>query len=330
MESGCLILLGNPMLSSGSLEQDAIAVFDAIYKGWQPRKTGPQSYLLSKGVLAEGPALRDGRGVDGQAQPRRRELRRLRRRRRPGGRERQSIRRHPGASQRPPGARQLLEYEGWRRFFNSLTLKNVPVASPADDGARRIVGRWTSVEGGAVGDYTFAANGRYSFGGAISNTTQAQEPTYDLQGNSSYSVSGSRLTMVRGRGQAEQVAIRFVEVNQGGTGWTERLCMREGRRDGNGERGVLQAAGSLAASPRQAERVDPFVQRETRADRRDDSRLPGQLQPVSKPEYCLDTRAMGTQEVLDRERSQLRGGPVELFVGRGKQVQAAHNGRHRR
>ena len=54
MESGCQILLTEPQLSSGNLEQDAAAVFDTMYKGWQPRMQGPQRYLMSKGVLPKG------------------------------------------------------------------------------------------------------------------------------------------------------------------------------------------------------------------------------------------------------------------------------------
>ena len=86
----------------------------------------------------------------------------------------------------------------------------------------RIVGRWTLTEGGAVGDYTFAGNGRYSYGGV--GASSGQHPV-GFDGDGSYSASGSRLTMVRRGVPAQEVAIRFVQVNQGGTGWTERLCM---------------------------------------------------------------------------------------------------------
>ncbi len=224
MESGCLILLGEPQLSSGNLEQDALAVFDTMYKGWHPRKDGPQRYLLSKGVLPKGLPFAMVEALMGKLNPDGASF---------AGFEDGAALVVGSGNQYAlvavrhsdlPGHVNCLRYEGWRRFFNSFTLKNVPSARTADDGANRIVGRWTSVESGAVGDYTFAASGRYSYGGAISNTTQAQESTYDLQNSGTYSVSGSRLTMVR-RAQPEQVTIRFVEVNQGGNGWTERLCM---------------------------------------------------------------------------------------------------------
>ena len=224
MESGCLILLTEPQPSSGSLEQDAMAVFDMMYKGWHPRKDGPQRFLLSKGVLPKGLPFAMVEALMGKLNPDGASF---------AGFEDGAALVVGSGNQYAliavrhsdlPGHVNCLRYDGWRRFFNSFTLKNVPIAWAADDGANRIVGRWSSSESGAVGDYTFAANGRYSFGGAIHNTTQAQESTYDLQNSGSYSVSGSRLTMVR-RAQPEQVAIRFVQVNPGGTGWTERLCM---------------------------------------------------------------------------------------------------------
>ena len=54
MESGCQILITPPQISSGNLEQDAAAVFDTMYKGWQPRMQGQGRYLMSKGVLPKG------------------------------------------------------------------------------------------------------------------------------------------------------------------------------------------------------------------------------------------------------------------------------------
>ncbi len=221
MESGCLILLTEPQLSSGSLEQDALFVFDTMYKGWHPRKDGPQRYLLSKGVLPKGLPFAMVEALMGKLNPDGASF---------AGFEDGAALVVGSGNQYAliavrhsdlPGHVSCLRYEGWRRFFNSFTLKNVPIARAADDGASRIVGRWSSSESGAVGDYTFAANGQYSYGGA--GASSGQRPV-GFQGDGSYSVSGSRLTMVR-RAQPEQVAIRFVQVNQGGTGWIERLCM---------------------------------------------------------------------------------------------------------
>jgi hypothetical protein len=54
MGSGCLILIFPPQNSSGNLEQDATAVFETMYKGWQFQRTGRQQYVLSKGFLPKG------------------------------------------------------------------------------------------------------------------------------------------------------------------------------------------------------------------------------------------------------------------------------------
>jgi hypothetical protein len=222
MESGCLILLTEPQPSSGNLEQDAMAVFDMMYKGWQPRKDGPQRFLMSKGVLPKGMPFVLIEALMGKLNPDGASF---------AGFEDGAALVVGSGNQYAliavrhsdlPGHVSCLRYEGWRRFFNSFTLKNVPIAKTADDGARRIVGRWSSSESGAAGDYTFAGNGRYSYGGV--GASSGQHPV-GFEGDGSYSVSGSRLTMMRRGAQAEQVAIRFVQVNQGGTGWIERLCM---------------------------------------------------------------------------------------------------------
>ena len=220
MESGCQILLTEPQLSSGNLEQDAAAVFDTMYKGWQPRMQGPQRYLMSKGVLPKGlPFVMiearmgklnpDGASFAGFEEGAAFVIG-------SGNQYALVAVRHSDL----PGHINCLRYDTWRRFFNSFTVKNVAIAKATDDSAARIVGRWTSSESGAVGDYTFAANGRYSYGGAGFGSGHP----VDFEGDGSYSVSGSRLTLSRGA-QAGPVTIRFVQVNPGGTGWIDRLCM---------------------------------------------------------------------------------------------------------
>ena len=54
MGSGCLIQIFTPQPSSGNLEQDAKAVFEMMYNGWQFQKTGEHKYDLSKGFLPKG------------------------------------------------------------------------------------------------------------------------------------------------------------------------------------------------------------------------------------------------------------------------------------
>jgi hypothetical protein len=221
MESGCLILITEPQLSSGNLEQDAAAVFDTMYKGWQPRMQGAQRYVMSKGVLPRGLPFAMIEARMGKLNP-------------DGG---SFAGFEEGAAfvvgignqyalvavrhSDLPGHVNCQKYEAWRRFFNSFTVKNAPAEKTANDSATRIVGTWMSSESGAAGDYTFAANGRYSFGGAGFG---AGHPV-DFLGDGTYSVAGNRLMISRRGAQTEQVAIRFMQVNQGGSGWTERLCM---------------------------------------------------------------------------------------------------------
>jgi hypothetical protein len=54
LASGCLILVIEPQPTSGSLEQDARAAFDLMYRGWAYQKAGEHAYVLSKGRTAQG------------------------------------------------------------------------------------------------------------------------------------------------------------------------------------------------------------------------------------------------------------------------------------
>jgi hypothetical protein len=54
IQSGCLIQILGAQPSSGNMEQDAKAVFEMMYNGWQYQKTGEQQYTLSKGFLPKG------------------------------------------------------------------------------------------------------------------------------------------------------------------------------------------------------------------------------------------------------------------------------------
>ena len=235
MGSRCLILIFPPQNSSGNLEQDATAVFETMYKGWQFQRTGRQQYVLSKGFLPKGlpyymleaPMSKlSGDGVkydgfeDGSALV--------------AGSGNQIVIiavRHNTTNLAHDDCRK---YDSWKRFFNSFTVRNAPIAQAAEDISGRIVGAWTVSEAGGVGEYIFAANGNYSRGATIANATtttnydytQLHIRTYPFQGDGSYSIKGNQLTMSgRGAGNAEHAMVRVEDVNYGGTGWTARLCM---------------------------------------------------------------------------------------------------------
>jgi hypothetical protein len=125
------------------------------------------------------------------------------------------------------------KYEYWKRFFNSFTVKKAPVAKDAAPDAKRIIGKWTLAESGAVGDYVFAANGNYGRIGAVGSTSTSSDTRYDylhitsyaFSGDGSYTLTGNKLTLKKRGGATEQAQVRFDNVNHAGTGWKDRLHM---------------------------------------------------------------------------------------------------------
>ena len=123
-------------------------------------------------------------------------------------------------------------------FVNSRAIKNIPVGKKAgQQSPQRIIGLWKlKTTGVANGDYAFAANGNYQFGGAIGASTTTSDMYYEyiynraypFEGDGSYTFSGN-LLMLKRRGvvNPEQVTIRFEKVNHGGEGWKERMYMLE-------------------------------------------------------------------------------------------------------
>lgn len=236
MESGCLIQILEPQPSSGNLEQDAKAVFDMMYAGWQYQKAGEQQYTLSKGFLPKGlmycmmeapMSATDAEGryhfQDGVALTIK-----------TGDqivivavRHNSSFLAHSDCERK---------YETWRRFFNSFTVKNAAATLNTEkESSERIVGVWNLTGGGlALGEYIFAANGNYQFGGALGSSYTTTDynyeylhlKTYSFQGDGGYSIEGNQLQLrKRGETNPERVQFRFENVNHGNTGWKDRLYM---------------------------------------------------------------------------------------------------------
>ena len=244
MESGCLILILEPHRSSGDLEQDARAVFEMMYRGWDYRKSGEQRDTLSKGHTSQGLQycmmeatmstttadgryqLEDGAGLVIGA----------------GSTIVIVVARHNTSMFAHD---RCTKYEGWPRFFASFTVKHAtPPPHTDEDASQRIIGRWAMSAGRASGEYVFAANGRYQFTGALGSSYTTAGHDYDIlhtttsafQGDGSYSVSGNRLTMKRrADGNPEQVSLRFEKVNHGGLGWSDRLYLLKKDADGDYE-----------------------------------------------------------------------------------------------
>ena len=241
MESGCLIVLIEPQPSSGSLEQESQAAFKLMYPGWSYQKAGQQAYTLSKGRTLQGleygsmEAAMSTTAADGRYHLE----------------EGVAVVIQAGASKVIIAARHnssLLGHErcirsdGWPGFFASFTVRTAMQPTPADkDPSERIIGRWVMTEGRASGEYVFGANRCYQFTGAVGSSYTTAERDHEIiytttsafQGDGSYSVSGSRLTLTPSAGVPDQVSFRFVQVNRGGTGWKDQLCLS--RNDASGE-----------------------------------------------------------------------------------------------
>jgi hypothetical protein len=238
MESGCLIRILEPQPSSGDLEKDALAVFDLMYSGWQPKPHVPYPYVRTKGNLPLGleysmiEAAMSMTGTDGRYTT------------------------EDGAAMVVKAGSQivvisvrhssllahvdcLLKYETLRRFFNSFTIKNaISAENTGGDDSSRIIGKWHLIESMAKGDYIFTANGHYFFSGSLpsvytttdSNYDYLHTKTYNTEGDGYYSLSDNKLTLHKnGSTSPEVVRYRFEKVNYGGTAWKERLyLLREG------------------------------------------------------------------------------------------------------
>ena len=129
------------------------------------------------------------------------------------------------------------QYEYWRRFFNSFTVKGQsPAKSSQEDPAKRILGDWMAMGGMALTEYIFAANGNYQFIGAYGTTSKTTDAyneyiylkSSSFAGDGSYAIKdGNIIFKNRGDKSTEQVPYRFERVNHGGMGWKERLYMRK-------------------------------------------------------------------------------------------------------
>ncbi len=232
MNSGCLIQVLSSQPSSGNLEQEANAVFDMMYKGWQYQETGRQQYDLSKGFLPKGleycmkEASMSMTGADGRYNLEEGVAVVIK-----NGTQSIIIAvRHNSAMLGHDDCWK--KYETWRRFFNSFTVKNATMSKQPEESAKRIVGVWKiSGHGVVAGEYVFAANGNYQLGGAVGSSTTTTDYNYEylhltsyaFQGEGSYSITGNQLTLKKRGSNPEQFPIRFEKVNHGGSGWTDRF-----------------------------------------------------------------------------------------------------------
>lgn len=234
-EQGCVITLLEPQPSSGNLEKDAVSVFEMMYPGWSFRNTGAKQYDLSKGFTPQGLAYCM---MEANVS-----------RMRPDGyyydyEDGSALVVSFGSQVAIISARHnrliactcYQQYEGWRRFFNSFTVKDQQAAAPAgSDAGKRLTGSWMAMGSGVATEYILAANGHYQFiGGYGSTSTQTRgNDDYILlkgsawQGDGKYSITGDKIIFTRTGGKPEEARFRLEQVNHGGTGWTDRLYLRK-------------------------------------------------------------------------------------------------------
>lgn len=242
-QSGCIIRILSPQPSSGNLEEDARAVFDMMYAGWNYEKSGAQQFVLSKGYFQKGlPFFRKEAAMSATTTDGRYHL-------------------EEGSATIVKAADRIIiisakhnsshtdhyacyrNYNTCGRFFNSFTVKGVSASAPDEEElAKHIIGFWKLVANGVVdGDYLFAANGNYQSGGGIGSSTTTKDSRYEyiynraysFEGDGSYSIANKELQLKRRGATQEKIPIRFEQVNYGGTGWKERLYLQ--KKDSAGE-----------------------------------------------------------------------------------------------
>jgi hypothetical protein len=243
-KSGCTIKILSPQPSSGNPEQDANAVFDLMYKGWNYQKSGDRKFILAKGFLPKGPeffikeATMSGTNAQGLYSLEEGTAMVIK-----AGNQVVIISvRHNSSNLGHDDCYQ--NYNTWKRFVNSFTIKNIALPKNNEQqSSPRIIGLWKIDAVGVVtGDYIFAANGNYQSGGGIGSSTTTSDMyytyiynrAYPFEGDGSYSTSGKILRLnKKGTNTPEEVTIRFEKVNHGGAGWKDRLYML--KKDNYGE-----------------------------------------------------------------------------------------------
>ena len=231
---GCVIQILPLQQSTGNLENDAVALWDVMYSGWEYRFTGERMFTATTGrtyqglefYLIEAPMKRSrGDGYyydyeDGKLFVVK------------GGNKIAIV---ASRHERLIRCECYHNYDRWNRFFNSFTIKNETGKKlTKEENEKNIVGIWQSFSTGAIGDFLFAANGQFKVDGALGSVSSTKDERYEyiqykvssFQGDGKYSVDGDEIIMQRrGSSEVERAKFRFAKANMGGAGWKERLVV---------------------------------------------------------------------------------------------------------
>jgi len=122
-------------------------------------------------------------------------------------------------------------YTTWPRFFSSFTIKNLIPQKEIDTNPTRFIGSWMVSGGRSIGEYIFAANGRFQYLGGYGSYSRISNEWIELktsawQGDGSYTIQGDHLIFKRkGETKGDEYRFRFESINRGSTGWKDRLCL---------------------------------------------------------------------------------------------------------
>jgi hypothetical protein len=227
----CVLTLISPQQSSGNLGTDAQAIFSQMYQGWKFNYDGERQYEFIKGRTKQGLeyCMMEASMV----------------RQRPGE---ESWDYETGAAVAIGIGKQMAivalrhepiglyckcrhRYDYWGRFLSSFAVENFsPVLQGNEADTRRIIGSWMFSGQGTIGEYIFAANGRYQYIGGYGSVTQITREMIEIKssvfdGDGSYTIQGDKISF-RKKGQApESNPFRF-EIRKKGTGtWTDYICI---------------------------------------------------------------------------------------------------------
>ena len=236
--AGCRLLILPPVPSSGKLEDDVQSIFSQMYPGWRfyysdarhddlvkgNTKQGAPYYMMEAAMVKDRPgggwdyetgaALVVGNGKQSAIIALRHEITGI----------------HCQCKQR---------YDYWQRFFNSFSIKSFNPKTESYTNPFRFIGSWMASGDRSIGEYIFAANGRFQYLGGYGSFSKTSNEIIELktsawQGDGSYSIQDDRIFFKRkGETIPDVYRFRFESINRGSTGWKERVCLlNEHPKDG--------------------------------------------------------------------------------------------------
>jgi hypothetical protein len=214
--------------SSGDLDKDMSTIFWQVFDGWRPDEWNPDNHISTKGSAASGWSyFKDEMGIaktEGEKNFKSYGFVFL-------AQLGDKVAIIAGSY---PSKMTLLDEEAnvdWQLLFHSLNFKNYPSGNVSTL-QKDILGEWLTGGSSGLSTYTFAANGRYSWGGAFSSSRDVSqykvlETTTSFVGDGKYSIKGNELTMTSDKTNIQRVEkVRVFYQKQYGD-WQKRIGMMD-------------------------------------------------------------------------------------------------------